>query len=678
VTTLLDLVTDAIPSPDEPAELARYGNDLLERAAAGGLLDASHEADLRSDAQRVTPEFMALAEAAARTEHPFAHLLADIAVDTFTELPPRLAFLETADVALADPIVITSRARALCRKLGDRFDALRSAGDGLGAYNVIETLVRTALVERSCRHGVIDALTAVTAADPEDLLERLPRLVGVAADAWDEPELTQLLELLLDSAPSRVDALFELALTALRAAVAAASASEVIAAMTLARDRFWQVETSEQRQDATIYRCMLDVVLAMATGGQAIQAQNELAAAINARALLTRRSTNRPWLAPRRDAEAQWSVLARTLAAANTQLPRPSWREPALALEAVLEAYRASRTLTVTDGDGVRLVIEPAVEGAFLRREGLLAHLQDLIDAEVLEQDQRESAEQLLAAITRARHGNGPGDALGKALTAAPEFARSVGAADSIEVAQILADAAETNPNILALCERKALELRRQEATGRDPLLDEMLGKVQTALRPCPDFHTDAGSEFTVLLRHILQFMLDRADVTAKTAGDTVSYLRELTAGDRSPGEVCLQRDLRTFLVQGPLRAALHAERHDIAAGRADLTIEGEYRFSVEIKREQSDASRAGLRSEYSGQATAYTVAGPALAVLLVLDLTDHSHGVPGVRESVWVETVTIAGAETRYLVVGVVRGNRPTPSAIAAPTKNGLAASTS
>jgi hypothetical protein len=51
----------------------------------------------------------------------------------------------------------------------------------------------------------------------------------------------------------------------------------------------------------------------------------------------------------------------------------------------------------------------------------------------------------------------------------------------------------------------------------------------------------------------------------------------------------------------------------------------------------------------------------------MVLDLTDHKHGIPSLKESVWVDEVPIAGAVPRHVVTVVVRGNRPTPSALKA-----------
>ena len=64
----------------------------------------------------------------------------------------------------------------------------------------------------------------------------------------------------------------------------------------------------------------------------------------------------------------------------------------------------------------------------------------------------------------------------------------------------------------------------------------------------------------------------------------------------------------------------------------------------------------------YGAQAAAYSVAGPRLSFEMILDLTDHTHGTPSLKESLWVQEVPIAGGEPRHVVTVVIRGNRPTP----------------
>lgn len=115
------------------------------------------------------------------------------------------------------------------------------------------------------------------------------------------------------------------------------------------------------------------------------------------------------------------------------------------------------------------------------------------------------------------------------------------------------------------------------------------------------------------------------------------------------------------WLGNSPLRPYTRLEERDVAAGRADLSVTRSHRLVIEVKRELSDASRPALHAAYGGQAAAYSAGGPRISLELVLDLTDHSDGVPSLANSVWVDEV-IAGGEIRHVVTVVVRGNRPTP----------------
>ena len=103
-------------------------------------------------------------------------------------------------------------------------------------------------------------------------------------------------------------------------------------------------------------------------------------------------------------------------------------------------------------------------------------------------------------------------------------------------------------------------------------------------------------------------------------------------------------------------------EQHDVAAGRADITVTQNHKFTIEVKRELTDVSPAALLKAYGGQAAAYSVTGPAVSLEMVLDLTNQVHGTPSLEESVWVQEVAISGGQPRHVVTHVVHGNRVTP----------------
>jgi hypothetical protein len=62
-------------------------------------------------------------------------------------------------------------------------------------------------------------------------------------------------------------------------------------------------------------------------------------------------------------------------------------------------------------------------------------------------------------------------------------------------------------------------------------------------------------------------------------------------------------------------------------------------RYIAEIKRELANALRDNLEDKYLAQAVEYQGTNVPLGLLLVLDLTAHPHGLPHLRDTVWVGT---------------------------------------
>ena len=120
---------------------------------------------------------------------------------------------------------------------------------------------------------------------------------------------------------------------------------------------------------------------------------------------------------------------------------------------------------------------------------------------------------------------------------------------------------------------------------------------------------------------------------------------------------------LRT-LERAVLVLLVAVEVADVARGRADVTTTfGSLRYVTEVKRELRDASREHLEAAHLAQTSEYGGANVPFGQLLVLDLTPHPHGAPRVDERVWLAKHRPPGSSTdRFVVVGVVTGNRRTP----------------
>jgi hypothetical protein len=673
MSTLIDVLGRyAAPETADLDELSEFGDSLLSRIDPRDFDDGEL---VGRAAEQFPPEFITLAEAATRAHDPHATSLLDAAAQTIPGLS-KLPFSVTADVALASPGLINTHGRNLAASLADRIEATRTT-DGLQAYAYLEALTRLGFVNPTAKFRAIGTMLSVSTDDANELLERLPRLVGLAHDYWAAPELIETLELLLEHADSRTDALFELAMTKLRAALDATSMPAVLAGLVGARNTFTTVEAAEEaREDATLYRCALNVVLALATAtagtatDNAQQSLDDLTAAFRRRVAWTARPGLGGWVGPRRQAEAEWLILTRALQGAIQPLGQPSWLSPIETLDLVLAAYQASRSVTATSGEGLRLVLEPTIEATFVRREGLLGHLRAALSEDALSEHNTAPAAELLDAAEGSLAAGTEPDALGKVWAAAPDLAAELGADSNPGVAAALTRALETTPEVIEILADAAQARARARSRSADPIVDSLLANVLDGLEPCSEFQGTVAEEFTELITALLRFAADRTDVGVQSGGKAnVGYL--FKPEDGIPVlEVALQLDAGTWLKATPLRPAVRFEERDVAAGRADLTVTRTHRFTIEVKRELTDASRSGILMAYGGQAAAYSAAGPGISIAMVLDLTDHKGGVPALKESVWVDTVPVTGGAPRYVVTIVVRGNRVAPNKVKAPSR--------
>jgi hypothetical protein len=664
-------VLGALAAPDgsDLGELRAFGDALYARVDKA---DFDDPAAVSSAVRALAPEFVSLAEAAARADDSHAPDLLAAVAEALPSLQ-NLIFMDAADVALSSPCFIAAHGRPLAGALADRAQETRS-GQGLQAYAYLEVLTRLGLTETTARFRALAFMASVTLDDSAELLERLPRLVGLAMEQWREDTLGTLLTTLLEHPDAQADALFELGQQTLRSALESDSVESVMHGLVEARSRFAQVEAAEEaRDDATIYRAALDVLLAFSAAptGSVDDPSNAVAAlseALGRRAAFSDRSVMGGWAAPRRLAEAEWFALANTLRLAVTELGKASWRTPAETLSQVLAAYQASRSVSVISAGGLRVVLEPPVRAAFIAHEGLLEHLRAALEAGDLAEDQVDAARELLKSV-RANDGAAGGDAVGKVWSSAPALAAALGVDAEFRGADALARAVDDLPDVVAFFNDQAGSRARALARAADPVVDGLLATVLDGLENCEDFQGTVREEFVEVVTAILRFTADRVDAGRESWNQDIAYLFPPAAGAPPFGEEVLQKDVYRWLSNSSLRPYTRLEERDVAAGRADVTITRSHRFVIEIKRELADASRQAIHAAYGGQAAAYSTGGPRISLEMVLDLTDHSEGVVSLAQSVWVDEV-LTGGEFRHVVVVVVRGNRPTPR----QTKTGVA----
>lgn len=193
-----------------------------------------------------------------------------------------------------------------------------------------------------------------------------------------------------------------------------------------------------------------------------------------------------------------------------------------------------------------------------------------------------------------------------------------------------------------------------------------LLDSVCAGLANAPHFQMpEIGRAFRLLLEKTILFLTDRYDLSRIMANPVAQYIFERDDGKPGTRELALQRDYFASLHGSELSRHVEAERIEIAGGRVDVLIQFDrFRFVVELKRETSDTSREGLR-QYLGQAVFYQSTDAKLGLLLVLDLTEKPSGPRDMEKAVWVDrSRPTPESDWRYVVVFLVPGNRPAPSA--------------
>jgi hypothetical protein len=502
-------------------------------------------------------------------------------------------------------------------------------------------------------------------------------VAGLAHEHFGGDDLISLLRQLLLVPETEADAGFELALADLRRALSADDQATFTRFLADARSGFAAVETADEgRHDAQAYGAALDAIMAFGRSDPAplLDATRRLEAAVSQRSAWLSGNYLPTWTWTRAQAEASWLQLSAVLNTSAGTLHEACWWHPAQAIAALLDAYKAARSFTSSEAlgtpKGLELLIRPAVEGAFVRNANRLGLLDYALSHDsALSTD--TAARQLHAAVHDAilstqapRQPPGPregDDGLGKAVSRLTAVTHQLGpaAADIIaRIPQPLADQLET-----ALWNNEVA----RSASGNIKV-DRKLRELLQELRASPDWSL-AGGPFTVLLQQTVLYIVSRYNIGATIGGERTAFLRSPEPGSVLEHE--LQQDYFDWLSQGPLYGVVTAEAINHSRGRVDILVRiGNVSYSVECKRELTDASREGLRG-YLGQAAAYTNTDAALGILLVLDLTTPPTGAPDVFSSIWVEQVQREREDQpRHIVVARLPGNAPAPSATRTPSR--------
>ncbi|MBP1158617.1 hypothetical protein [Rhodococcus sp. PvR099] len=616
---------------------------------------------------------------------------------SFTQQRSLLALSSSIETILGSSAATESLGKMLNAALLDGLQETISSGPLLAAAR-LEGAVRLAVSKAVHPYHVWGVLQELKVDGPDDFLERLPRILGLALDCWAQTDTTvatavrNLLKQLATDEAADVDAMFELGCDRLRASFAAATLAESSTHLNEARQLFAAAEAAEEcRDDAAAYHAACDAILAFAAGNyaQVSEAAEKLETVLERRAAWLWGTHQQAWLLPRRSVELAWNGLLLQLQAASSILTADVWMTPWSALDAVLAAYRSSRTVQPLGADiatpGLAALIEPAVEDTLIRRESFLnilrhaagnpeTHPQRLFDADtaatILSRiESRQTNSQRNESTVISDEGDPGGASVDDRLyRLAPNLIRQAG----LDFARRLA--ADIDDTRLATIEGLAHDSDIARLRATDPIIVPLLDSLVTSLCGHPDFIGEVRHTFSALVVQTLLFLKSRGDLTRTTLfgkgkkGDPpYDYRRKPENGQRQALEDDLQRDFHGWLQAGPLHNVVRVEPVDLAMGRADVMIHfGSLRYLIEIKKDSTDNSREHIEGTYLAQAAEYSNTNAPFGQLLVLDLTDKkaSTGTLRLNEATWIAKHRPTGArEDRYVLTGILAGNRITPS---------------
>lgn len=595
-----------------------------------------------------------------------------------------LALADTVDALLDVPEAAVHAATAL-------HDALLSHlkqtvhSQPLLAVTRLESALRVALVGATAPYSVLEHLAKVDLQSPEDYLEALPRLVGIALDRWDTEgaltaPLVAALEVLRHVPVAAASAAHELACSRMRAALREPDPDRAIAGLEAASDAFGDAASvDEGRDDALVYAAVCAAVAAFGRSDVGeLRELTPLLKSVVSRRIMWHRNSHLPrWREPILDAEIEWLGLVIDLTTSADRLKESSWLESASAVGQLARAYAAERS--TTPAPGLAAVVRPTIVNAVADNAILLDQLARTITADraaaapVLP----AAADALLAAIGERRvRGLRPSEAdedaadeegdraLDVRIDAVSPRLRCLGDVVARAVARVVDD------DGLA---QVGLVIAATTASGviEHPVLSAMRARLIGSLSTNPEFDGETRAVVIALLDVTLTFLLDRYERGGPTSPGHPDICRQLKRGEPPPLEEELQLDFYIWLATSqPFAGRAGIEHPNVARGRVDVAVRvGDIRIVTEVKRELNDAGRVSLERQYVAQAAAYAGANVPFSQLLVLDLTDHAVGVPPLRELAWVvERRASEHAAPEHVVTAVVVGNRPAPSALKAP----------
>ncbi len=553
--------------------------------------------------------------------------------------------------------VLKEIAKPLAERLLLRLNKRKTELESLVATRALEGLLRLALERLTTKYALLDALTTVQSDETELFAQHAARIIIIAYEQWKDEDLLKALKVLCAIPGATAEANYSLGLAELLRAFEQPTRDAIYERLEAAGKHFCEsIFHSEERDDAVAYASVIDVLLYFKDTSQqaaALRAIERLQRAVSMRQMWLYNTHLPSWLTHLVTSEVEWCQLVSKIHAVMKCLEKPGWLKAVSVLPQLFEVYRLSRSVCLNvNMSGLEQLVQPHIEVGFLRSQSHLSVLDEWLQEN---QDSPEwfdtarllrsrikslSERQNTSALSHPRGGRFP------LLAAALDDANLAGITD--EQGEQLECLLRTGPlstdNSSFVCNR-------------------IFRNVTAQLVDCPDYVSEVKETFNDLLLRTIHFLANRMDLGKGSAAPNQMYLFEWESGEAAPHEKLLQHDYWNYLVSC-YGNKIRVEVSDIASGRVDLELcYAKQRFIAEMKRELSNAEPSNIK-KFLGQIAIYEATDVRLGLLLVLDLTDKSKGIPHIEQNVWLEKHAVGSfADTRYVVVFRVPGNRIPPS---------------
>jgi hypothetical protein len=526
------------------------------------------------------------------------------------------------------------------------FDAGMASECMLGAFFL-------AAEKKAPRSKFVAALEDFSPGDDAALVSRVALLAGLAW-CWDGSEdVEENLKRLATDSDWGAQAAFELGMIEIDCALCSQDRDALFARLSEAVEWFKRAEEVDgDFVEATSIRATLRALMLFCDGGTDVDIDllvEEARESACARFDYLDSSSMRQWLRPRLDVQTTWYELSCALLGLSKHMAERSWLRALPALERIADLRSTLVRLSTSAGDALRETVTNRLALGFVAREGLRAHLYDWSNDVDISSNNREHARALLDAVEQLRSQEGK---------VAP-LASADGLVSGVDASGALAAIDALLPGA-----RQRLTLTVMQ--------EQCVKNILSELELHPDYRGKVRADVNQFVVFLMRFLTHCINVGYDISNRTFSFLFEKS--DELPLEKELQAAMfhwLQILFSGFESHKVIREPVDVARGRADLAVicDG-WRMVAELKREWTDASPNGL-AKYLGQAGTYSIDGPRISFLVVLDLCEQKNWPLGLEDNCWVEKVqTAADSVPRIVVVFRIPGRRPVPSSIETPAQ--------